>query len=315
MTVQTKPAADTVLRLSEQMIADGSKSFAAAARLFAPQTRADAVMLYAWCRHADDVIDGQELGHGNLADRDGDPAQRLAELRGATDAALRGDADGDPVFEALRQVVERNRIPHRHPQELIAGFAMDVDSRIYRSFDDTLDYCYHVAGVVGVMMAMIMGAREAAVLDRASDLGLAFQLTNIARDVIDDARAGRCYLPSDWLEEAGIAAIEPENRDQWPALHGLALRLLDRAEPYYRSAYAGLPALSFRSAWAVAAARRVYRDIGRVLRRDGPQAWERRVSTTRSRKIWLLACGFGDVAATRFAHRAAVPRTGLYLRP
>lgn len=315
MTVQAEQGGDAVLRLSEQMIAKGSKSFAAAARLFAPQTRADAVMLYAWCRHADDVIDGQELGHGQTVDGDDDPAVRLAELRRATEAALQGRTAGEPVFEALRQVVERNAIPHRHPQELIAGFAMDVDGRVYGSFEDTLDYCYHVAGVVGVMMAMIMGVREAQVLDRASDLGLAFQLTNIARDVVDDAHTGRCYLPADWLKEAGVETIDPENRDQWPALHGLALRLLDSAEPYYRSAYAGLPSLSFRSAWAVAAARRVYRDIGRVLRRDGPQAWERRVSTSRSRKIWLLACALGDVAVTRFGHRPAAPRTGLFQRP
>ena len=314
MTVPADQSADAVLRLSEQMIAKGSKSFAAAARLFVPQTRADAVMLYAWCRHADDVIDGQELGHGHQAKYDS--IDRLAELRRATEAALQGETGADPVFEALRQVVERNAIPHRHPQELIAGFSMDVDGRVYSSFDDTLDYCYHVAGVVGVMMARIMGVRETAVLDRASDLGLAFQLTNIARDIVDDARVGRCYLPTDWLEEAGIEAIEPQNRNQWPVLHRLALRLLDRAEPYYRSAYDGLPALSFRSAWAVAAARRVYRDIGRALRNGGPQAWKRRVSTSRSRKIWLLTCALGDVVETRFdGRKAETARDGLFRRP
>ncbi len=312
---ETEPT-DDVLRLSEAMIAKGSKSFAAAAKLFAPATRADAVMLYAWCRHADDLIDGQDLGHDQQADFARGQAERLAELRRQTEAALNGDAAGDPVFEALRQVVDRNHIPHRHPQELISGFAMDVEGRTYRTAEDTLDYCYHVAGVVGVMMAMIMGVRDEAVLDRASDLGLAFQLTNIARDVIDDARVGRVYVPSDWLAESGIDQIDAEERGQWPALHGVALRLLDRAEPYYASAYAGLGALPFRSAWAIAAARRVYRDIGRALRNGGPQAWEHRVSTSSARKAWLMVLSLGDVLATRFDRSGPGPaRTGLYGRP
>ena len=314
--VQQCRSGERVLRFSEDMIAKGSKSFAVAARLFDRDTRADAVMLYAWCRYADDVIDGQVLGHGRRADHASGQAERLADLRARTQAALNGKASDDPVFDALRQVVARNRIPHRHAHELIAGFAMDVDRRVYRTREDTLDYCYHVAGVVGVMMAMIMGVRDEALLDRASDLGLAFQLTNIARDVVDDARAGRVYLPSEWLEEAGIGAVDPDNRAQWPALHALALRLLDEAEPYYASAFAGVSALPFRSAWAIATARRVYRDIGRVLRERGPHAWERRPSTTAGRKTALLALSVTDVMRTRRQSPPADPvRNGLYQRP
>lgn len=305
-----------VLANSEQMIAVGSKSFAAAARLFAPQTRADAVMLYAWCRHADDVVDGQELGHNTTAAADEDASERLAKLTAETGAALDGKRSDDPVFEALRQVVQRNHIPHRHPLELLKGFEMDVGGRVYASENDTLDYCYHVAGVVGVMMAMIMGVRDEAVLDRASDLGLGFQLTNIARDVIDDARVGRVYLPAEWLSQAGVDTIDPDNTEQRKVLHTLALRLLDRAEPYYASAYAGLPALPFRSAWAVAAARRVYRDIGNQLRKRGHQAWDGRVSTSKSRKIVLLGFALKDVIATRFVAADGGPdRTGLFQRP
>lgn len=305
-----------VLANSEQMIAVGSKSFAAAARLFAPQTRADAVMLYAWCRHADDVVDGQELGHNAALPQDQDASERLDTLTADTRAALDGKRSGDPVFEALRQVVQRNHIPHRHPLELLKGFEMDVSGRVYVSREDTLDYCYHVAGVVGVMMAMIMGVRDGAVLDRASDLGLGFQLTNIARDIIDDARVGRVYLPAEWLRAEGIEQIDPDNTEQRKVLHGLALRLLDEAEPYYASAYAGLPALPFRSAWAVAAARRVYRDIGMQLRKRGYRAWEGRVSTSKSRKVVLLGFALADVIATRFvAANEGQDRTGLYHRP
>ncbi|MEM6463004.1 MAG: phytoene/squalene synthase family protein [Pseudomonadota bacterium] len=309
-------APDEVLITSQDMITAGSKSFAAAARLFAPQTRADAIMLYAWCRHADDLIDGQTLGHDTRHENSEGQKQRLSELREQTRAALNGVVSDDPVFEALRQVVHRNRIPGQHPMELIKGFEMDVSGRKYRSETDMLDYCYHVAGVVGVMMAIIMGVRDEDVLDRASDLGLGFQMTNIARDVIDDAKAGRVYLPSEWLEAAGIDEIDPSDPDQRKVLHSLALRLIDKAEPYYDSAYCGLADLPFRSAWAVAAAHRVYRDIGNRLRKDGVAAWDRRVATSPARKAVLLSLAIFDVIGSRLADRQTRPeRRDLFQRP
>ncbi len=305
-----------LVQLSEESIVRGSKSFAAAARLFAPDTRKDAVMLYAWCRHADDLIDGQTLGHDQQVDyRDGQ-RDRLRALREATEATLDGAYAKDKVFEALYRVVEKHQIPRRHPLELVRGFEMDAEGRVYDTLDDTLDYCYHVAGVVGVMMSMIMDARDETVLDRASDLGIAFQLTNIARDIIDDARVGRIYLPAQWLNEAGLSSINPDQQDHQVVLHGLAMRLLDHAEPYYFSAYKGIAALPWRSAWAIVAARRVYRDIGEKLRNDGPSAWEGRVATTKARKIWLLVLSLKDVAMTRFTRADdAAGRIGLYQRP
>lgn len=305
---------DAVVASSEVAIAQGSQSFAAAARLFDKATRDDAVMLYAWCRHCDDVVDGQTLGHAQQEDfRDGQH-QRLDLLRRQTAAALNGERTGDLTFEALRRVVQCHQIPNRHPQELLAGFEMDVGNRRYATIADTLDYCYHVAGVVGVMMAMIMGARDPKVLDRACDLGLAFQLTNIARDVIDDARVGRVYLPGDILLRHGIEQIDADDLSQRPALHAAALDLLDLAELYYASAYVGMAALPARSAWAIAAARRVYRAVGSKLRAGGPAAWNQRVSTTKAEKLALLALALGDVAATRFISRE-IPRTGLWQRP
>lgn len=305
---------DSVVALSEQSIKQGSKSFAAAARLFDRQTRDDCVMLYAWCRHCDDVIDGQTLGHDQQADfRDGQ-LERLDMLRRQTEEALGAGRSSDPIFVALSRVAERRSIPALHPHQLLRGFEMDVEGRTYDSVDDTLDYGYHVAGVVGVMMAMIMGARQPEVLDRASDLGIAFQLTNIARDVIDDARSGRVYLPTELLKEQGLDGVDADDPAQWPLLHAAALRLLDIAEPYYTSAMAGMSALPPRSAWAIGAARRVYRAIGEKLRRGGPSAWEERVSTTKSEKVALLLAGLGDVAVSRVVPNA-VPRSGLYQRP
>ena len=305
---------DAVVANSEASIAKGSQSFAAAARLFDKATRDDAVMLYAWCRHCDDVIDGQTLGHAQQHDfRDGQ-RERLALLQRQTTAALNGERTDDPIFEALRRVVERHQIPHRHPQELLAGFAMDANNRAYRTTEHTLQYCYHVAGVVGVMMAMIMGAREPKVLDRACDLGLAFQLTNIARDIIEDARAGRVYVPADILARHGIVSIDPDDASQRPALHAAALELLDLADADYASASVGMSALPARSAWAIAAARRVYRAIGSKLRTQGPRAWDQRVSTTRAQKIGLLGISLGDVAATRLV-KGSASRDGLWQRP
>ncbi|RUT32763.1 phytoene/squalene synthase family protein [Arsenicitalea aurantiaca] len=307
-------SADGVVALSEQSIAKGSKSFAAAARLFDRQTRDDAVMLYAWCRHCDDVIDGQTSGHDQIADFRTGQAERLALLRAQTDAALIDGKAHDPIFEALRRVAERHQMPAVYPRQLLDGFEMDVTERRYETLEDTLDYGYHVAGVVGVMMAMIMGARAPGVLDRASDLGIAFQLTNIARDVIEDARAGRVYLPAEFLAAEGIGTVDAADPAQRAPLHRAALRLLEIAETYYASAYQGMAALPPRSAWAIAAARRVYREIGERLRRGGPAAWERRVSTSKTEKMALLAISLTDVAASRMG-RADVPRTGLYRRP
>lgn len=305
---------DAVVSGAENAIAKGSQSFAAAARLFDRRTRDDAVMLYAWCRHCDDVIDGQTLGHEQTSTfRDGQQ-QRLDVLRRQTGAAIRGELTNDPVFEALRRVVERNQIPARHPEELLAGFEMDVTGRSYLTIFDTLDYCYHVAGVVGVMMAMIMGVRDPATLDRACDLGLAFQLTNIARDVVDDARAGRCYVPQDILTRHGIGTIEPDDAPQRAPLHAAAVELLDLAEAYYASAYEGLAALPPRSAWAIATARRVYRAIGVKLRAAGPTAWDRRICTTKAEKTALLGAALGDVAQSRLSRRT-VPRPDLWQRP
>jgi phytoene synthase len=305
---------DAVIAKSEAAIAEGSQSFAAAARLFDRQTRHDAVMLYAWCRHCDDVIDGQTLGHGQQEEFRSGQQQRLDLLRHQTAAALRGEPADAPVFEALRRVVERHQIPARHPEELLAGFEMDVRGRSYASISDTLDYCYHVAGVVGVMMAMIMGVRNPDTLDRASDLGLAFQLTNIARDVVEDARAGRVYLPATLLARHGIDIPDPGNPAQRPALHAAALELLDLAETYYASAYVGIAYLPARSAWAIAAARRVYRAIGSKVRAAGPSAWDRRISTSKAEKAALLALALGDVAHTRVI-TPEVSRSGLWQRP
>ena len=311
MTVETPV---DLVKLSGEIIQAGSKSFAAAAKLFDPETRASAHLLYAWCRHCDDVIDGQELGFQTADAAPHDPIAALERLRQMTADALDGKPMTDPVFAAFQLVVQRHAIPRRHPLELLEGFAMDVAGRRYSTIEDTLSYCYHVAGVVGVMMAIIMGARDKDTLDRASDLGLAFQLTNIARDVVDDAAVGRVYLPQEWLSEAGIAIEDISQERNRPALHDVTARLLALAEGYYESSAAGIARLPARSGWAIATARVVYRDIGREVLRRGPRAWDRRVSTSKAQKILAVVRGASNIVASKTVGVTASPRGGLWTR-
>jgi phytoene synthase len=270
-------------------------------------------MLYAWCRHCDDVVDGQELGFG-VAAPSHDPHGELARLVEQTRRAYAGETMPDPAFAAFQEVALRHAIAPRHAFDHLAGFGMDVDAVHYDTVEDTLRYCYHVAGVVGLMMAQIMGAQAPQVLDRACDLGLAFQLTNIARDIVDDARLGRCYLPAQWLREAGIPPEELALPRHRMALAKIAARLVDHAEPYYDCALGGVAALPLRSAWAIATARRVYRQIGIEVKARGPRAWDERVGTSRATKLKLLAMGGVDALLSRL--RPVRPRPdGLWRRP
>jgi phytoene synthase len=284
----TPTRAETVAA-AHASIAKGSKSFAAASLLFDPATRERAWLLYAWCRACDDIADGQD-GGGELT-RVADAPARLAELTAKTEAALAGATVGDPPFDALRIVAGETGLPHRFARDLIAGFALDAEEWRPVTEDDLYRYCYHVAGVVGCMMAVVMGVSpdDAATLDRACDLGMAFQLANIARDLDEDARGGRCYLPADWLAELGVpadAVMAPAHRG---ALAILAQRLATRAAAFEASARVGTRALSGRSAWAVLAAADIYGAIGREVARRGVHAWDRRVTTSKPQKLGFIA--------------------------
>jgi phytoene synthase len=308
-------AEEDLVALSGRIIQSGSKSFAAAARLFDPRTRAGAYLLYAWCRHCDDVIDGQELGHHSHRTGPHDPFRALARLRAETISAMALEPTDDPVFVAFQRVVREFAIPARHPHELLDGFAMDVAGRRYETIEDTLDYCYHVAGVVGVMMSMVMGAREPDTLDRACDLGIAFQLTNIVRDIFDDAAAGRLYLPRAWLAEAGVPPEEIADLRHRAAVHAVAQRVLALADQYYASSRSGIARLPMRSAWAVSSARIVYREIGQEVRRRGPEAWSTRVSTSRTQKIGAVIRGAMSAIASRMPAYHGERDASLWTRP
>jgi 15-cis-phytoene synthase len=277
-----------IVAAARESIRRGSKSFGAASALFDRETRERAWLLYAWCRACDDLADGQDHGHGS---READARAGIARITQLTKAALAGEGTGDPAFDALRIVAEECAIPHRFVWDLVEGFRLDAEEWRPRSEDDLYRYCYHVAGSVGCMMAVLMGVSpdDDATLDRACDLGIAFQLANIARDVEADDRIGRCYLPEEWLVEMDIPPgqhMKPPFRSR---LTVLVQRLTRGAQDYAVSARHGTPALPLRSAWAVLAAAGIYGDIAVEVAARGDHAWDHRVTTSKWAKLRWIA--------------------------
>jgi phytoene synthase len=280
------PQVIAALEQCRWMITKGSKSFSLAAKLFDSDIRDAAFFLYGWCRYCDDQVDDA----GKTESQD-ELAKRVKALKEDTISAFSFAQQREPVFVALQYIVHRYGIPVHYALELIEGMAMDARGTRYNSLKELLLYCYRVAGTVGLMMSHVMGLRDESALKHAADLGIGMQLTNIARDIIEDAAMGRIYLPLSWLQEAQIPAAEvaaPEYREK---LAMLSLRLLREADRYYRSGDAGLWYLSFRSACAVSAARQVYSEIGSLLLRKGARAWDQRIYVTGSLKLWVVIQG------------------------
>ena len=307
---------EDIAAYSETTIKQGSKSFAKAAMLFDPQTRQSVMMLYAWCRYCDDVIDGQTLGHGQQELAVAEKMARLRRLQAETDRICNGEPSDIPAFAALAQVVQRHGVERRHLFQLLEGFGLDAAEARFLTLDDTLHYCYHVAGVVGVMMAKIMGAEDREVLHRAADLGIAFQLTNIARDVIEDMQVGRCYLPEQWLAERGVSRETMHLPQHHAALHALACDLVALAEQYYASARIGMAQLPWRSAWAIASALLIYRDIGLRVKAARPAAWDGRMQVSSASKLAHVCRGWFVASAAVARRRRASPasRAGLWTK-
>ena len=271
-------------------LAHGSRTFLAASWLLPRAVRDPACVLYAFCRQADDEVDGQSDGHGLAADGAGRGSgdavarlsDRLARLYGGQPAPIAAD-------RALAAVVQRYRIPAALPEALLEGFAWDAAGRRYDTLADVQDYAARVAGAVGAMMALLMGVRSAAGLARACELGVAMQLSNIARDVGEDARAGRLYLPRDWLRAEGI------DPDAWLSapVHSAALgrvvqRLLREADALYRRVDAGVAALPLPCRPGINAARFLYAQIGLQVERQGLNAVDSRAVVGVPRKLWGL---------------------------
>ena len=274
---------------SYDMIAAGSKSFASASLLFDKATRERVWMLYAWCRRCDDIADGQELG-GTLGSQS-NLADRVKAIRVLTRRALDGEPTADVAFDAFGQVASECGLTMEMAEDVIMGFELDAAGWRPRTEADLARYCYHVAGAVGVMMAQVMGvpSGDSETLDRACDLGLAFQLANIARDLDEDDAADRCYLPMEWLAEQDIEPgqlMKPHHR--WEVAE-LANRLVVRMDRHLKMARLGTVGLPFRSRWAILSAANIYGEIGYTVRRRGREAWNQRVVVSSWDKLRMIA--------------------------
>jgi len=296
---------------SGRIIAQGSKSFRFASQIFGEETRARSWLLYAWCRACDDVTDGQTLGHDAVTPDD--PAERIAFLRAKTADALAGRPTGLAAFDAFATVAAECAIPASLAADHLAGFERDATGWTPATEQDLLSYCYQVAGAVGVMMAHVMGvpASDRDTLDRAADLGLAFQLANIARDIVDDAHVGRRYLPDEWLAQEGLSGADLADPAHRPALARIARRLATLADRYRKSSKVGAARLPFRSRWAVLSAARIYGAVAERAVELGDRAWDERISIPRRQKFALV------LAALRDSLRSPEPvsREGLWTRP
>lgn len=271
-----------------KMIQVGSKSFSLAAKLFDPRSRDAAFFLYGWCRYCDDQID--QSGTEKEA--------KLKALIEETHAAYRGTPSDHPVFIAFAEIVRKYQIPEHYPVELLEGMAMDVRNEYYPTISALKLYCYRVAGTVGLMMSHIMGLSDERALKNACDLGMAMQLTNIARDVMEDAAMGRVYLPLDWLKEVQVKPAQVGMVENRRLVSEVVRKLLDEADGYYRSGLSGLQYLPMRSAFAVSSAGFVYSEIGHQVRKRGENAWLDRSIVSFPRKIWLLTRGVASVVWT-----------------
>ncbi len=247
--------------------------------LFLPPERRRAITaLYAFCREVDDVVD--EGGEPQVA------AAKLAWWRTEV-AALFAGRPQHPVTRALLPSIDKHRLSQERLDEIIDGMEMDLRQSRYLDWPALEAYCHRVAGVVGLLAAGIFGYRDARTLDYARQLGIAFQLTNIIRDVGEDARKNRIYLPMEDLKRFGVPAADILSAKQTPAFGELMAFEAGRARGYYDAATAALPAADRRAQRAGLVMAAIYRALLDEIERDGFQVLKQRTSLTPLRKLWI----------------------------
>lgn len=284
-----------------EAIRHGSLSFHAASKLLPGSVRDPALALYAFCRLADDEVDEGEYQTG-----------AVLRLQERLDLAYAGKPRNAPEDRAFAAIVDQFDMPRALPEALLEGLAWDADERRYDTLSGVRDYSARVASAVGAMMCVLMRVRDPDALARACDLGVAMQLTNIARDVGEDARMGRIYLPLDWLAEAGI---DPLNftRDPLPddAVRSMVKRLLTEAQRLYLRSEAGINVLPLQARTGIWAARLIYAGIGGEIRKQGYDTISMRAHTGTAQKLgWLMQ------SALRTAGSVVMPKSAvIYAKP
>ena len=278
MSDHAAPMPGIDLAACEELMRGGSKSFFAASSLLPQRVRMPAIALYAFCRVADDAIDEHI-----------DDPQAIQKLQKRLGAIYDGQPEAIIEDRAMAMVAHRYGLPRELPEALLEGFAWDAAGRHYDTIEDLHHYCARVAGSVGAMMAMIMGITNPHALARACELGNAMQLTNIARDVGEDARNGRLYLPRAWMRVAGIDPNEWLANPQFtPALGEVIGRVLLEADRLYQRGSSGIAALPRDCRGAILAAASIYAEIGRVISDREMNSVNSRAVVGSARKLTLL---------------------------
>jgi len=260
-----------------QVLAHHGRTFHFASHLLGRDYRDRAARLYAFCRYADD-----------LADRSSDPNQALLQLKGLTQA-LHDPQPGHPRVADMRALMSELSMPMAPVRALLDGARSDLSHQPLQSEVELIHYAYQVAGTVGLMMCAVLDVHDPAARPFAIDLGIAMQLTNIARDVGDDARLGRIYLPADWLGPMTTAQILDPNKAQSQALQSATRRALDLAEVYYSSGLQGIYYLPRGARYGIVVAAVVYREIGRMVAERNYRSWDQRAVVPKLRKLRLAS--------------------------
>lgn len=291
-------AADSAAEALDTLAKNG-KSFYWASRLLGRRMAADAAELYSFCRLLDDIADG---------DADGGK-DRLSAIRNQllilNDRAMPEEVD--PALARYLSVMRRCAIPVMPMIHLLDGLLLDQSPMLVEDEAELVKYAYHVAGAVGLLMCPVLGCRDRAAFCFAVDMGIAMQLTNIARDILEDAHLGRRYLPQSWCgpltpQEIISCSADPDTAS-YQAVQAAADRLLMLADRYYESGRAGLGYLPFRARIGIAVAGQVYRRIGVRLRARGLSWGDGRVMTSAAEKLSASVTALTQVnTGKRFVH-------------
>jgi len=247
--------------------------------LFLPPERRRAITaLYAFCREVDDTVD--ETSDQSVA------RIKLAWWRTEVENMYKGSPT-HPVTQALQPHLAAYKLQEQHLQAIIDGMEMDLDQSRYLDYAGLRKYCWHVAGVVGILSASIFGVTNPQTLQYAEKLGLAFQLTNIIRDVGDDARKGRIYLPVSELQQFNVTAADILNFRHSEKFEALMKFQADRARAVYDEAFALLPKEDRRAQRPGLMMAAIYRTVLDEIERDDFKVLNQRISLTPLRKLWL----------------------------
>jgi len=269
------------LRRAEEILAKKGKSFHWAKKLLSEKHGERATRLYAFCRYLDD-----------LADEATSPVQARAALMEVSQSLQTGRTN-DPVVADALNLMNDCRIEPQIPCELINGLLADLDVVGLKTVDDLLRYCYRVAGTVGLMMSDVLDVADPAASPFAIDLGIGMQLTNICRDVQEDARMGRRYLPNEIVGKISLEDLINPSESQEEKVRFSIQFLLNLADDYYQSGESGLPYLPLRARHGILIAAKVYHAIGLKLRSRDYRYWDGRVVIPKAQKLGITFMALG----------------------